>query len=351
MFLDLVTQMRLRGHETQVILLKKKWLWNQLESRGIQPVLIESKNPLDLNFIIKIAKFIKKEKVDLVHSHLLDMNIYSALAAKLAGVPHLATEHGDIHHISKKSWKLIYKMKLLSLLTNKLIAVSKFTADKAEKIAGIKREKIEIIYNGIDIKRFRKHPERSLMRSNIGISKNVPWIINIGNLYPVKGQIHLIRAFAAITKDFPEAVLSIVGRGDMKETLSKEINRLKIEHKVILHGFRHDVIELLSSCDLFVMASLSEGLPLALLEAIASEVPVVASDVGGIGEVIIQGWSGNLTPASDEKALSAALSEALSNPKRSLIMAKNAYQLIGKYFNLNNMIDKYEFVYNFLVKA
>jgi glycosyltransferase involved in cell wall biosynthesis len=189
------------------------------------------------------------------------------------------------------------------------------------------------------------------VRQKLGISENAPWIVNVGNLYPVKGQVHLLRAFALVSKAFPEAVLSIIGRGNMKVELRNEIKRFGLEKKAFLYGFREDISDLLGACDIFVMSSLSEGLPLSLLEAIASGIPVVASDVGGIGEVVFPDWSGRLTPAGDEKALSEAISKALSDPEGERVKAKNAYNLAEERFSLKAMVNSYESVYDSLVKG
>ena len=349
MFLDLICFLRERGYEPRVVLLKKKWLWRQLESRGIHPVLIESRHSCDWRLIARIVRFMKREKIDLVHSHLLDMNVYSSLAARVAGIPHLATEHGDIHHAWKNEKKLVWKMRLLFTLSNRIIAVSKYTAGKALEMPGAKRTKIDVIYNGIELDRFRRKVDRCQVRRSLGVPTGVPWILNVGNLYPVKGQLHLLRAFALTHMVSPDAVLSIFGRGAMETELRSEIQKLGLQKHVFLHGFREDIDDLLGASDLFVLSSLSEGLPLSLLEAMASGVPVIATDVGGIAEIVFPGKTGTLVPAGKEVPLAEALTRAISNPDEGHAMAENASRLLEEYFSLKVLCEKYEAVYKFLM--
>jgi glycosyltransferase involved in cell wall biosynthesis len=178
---------------------------------------------------------------------------------------------------------------------------------------------------------------------------DVPWVINVGNLYPVKGQRNLIKAFAKVHESFPTALLSIVGRGDLERELKNEIAKLALENNVILHGFKDNVNKFLCQGDLFVLASLSEGLPISILEAMASGVPVISSDVGGIRELVSHNETGLLVPAGDEKALADAIISTLSNPSKGLEMTKNASRMVEKRFSVNKMVSSYQDLYDRLI--
>ena len=331
-------------------LLKNGWLLKQLQNHDVKVKIIPSDGSFDLKLIKNLVDIIKKEKIDLIHSHLLDMNFYSSLAAKVAGIPHISTEHGDIHHTSKKlDKKTLIKAKTISHFSDKIVFVSKFTRDKFLKITKVPERKIAIIYNGIDLKNCEKPIDVEKKRAELGIKNNEFVIGNVANLYPVKGQIYLLKAAKKVIKEFPNTKFLLIGRGELEEKLKKEAQNLGIAPHIKFLGFRNDVKELLKIMDVFVLCSLSEGLPLSLIEAMASKVPVVCTNVGGIPEVIEDGINGFLVPVANSIILAEKIIYLLKNKTLSNNFTLYGYQKIKQQFSLQSMLDKYAEIYSDLM--
>ena len=330
---------------------KKGWIYNELKKRKLNPQPIPTnKGSYDIKLLYHLIKLIKKEKINLIHSHLFDTNFYSSLAAKIAGIPHISTEHGDIHHTSKKlDKKTLIKAKTISHFSDKIVFVSKFTRDKFLKLSKVPKQKIAIIYNGIDLKEYEQPTDIQRKKAEIGI-KNSEFVIgNVANLYPVKGQIYLLKAAKKIIKEFPNTKFLIIGRGELENELKKEAQKLGIASHIKFLGFRNDVKELLKIMDVFVLCSLSEGLPLSLIEAMASRVPVVCTNVGGIPEVINDRINGFLVPPTDPNALATKIINLLKDRTLANKLAYSSYEKIKQQFSLQFMLDKYAEIYSDLM--
>jgi len=330
---------------------KKGWIYNELKKRRLNPQPIPTnKGSYDIKLLYHLIKLIKKEKINLIHSHLFDTNFYSSLAAKVAGIPHISTEHGDIHHTSKKlDKKTLIKAKTISHFSDKIVFVSKFTKDKFLKLSKVPKQKIAIIYNGIDLKKYEQPIDIQSKKAEIGIKNNEFVIGNVANLYPVKGQIYLLKAAAKIIKEFPNTKFLLIGRGELEEKLKKEAQKLGIASHIKFLGFRNDVKELLKIMDVFVLCSLSEGLPLSLIEAMASKVPVVCTNVGGIPEVIEDGINGFLVPVANSIILAEKIIYLLKDKTLSNNFTFYGYHKIKQRFSLQFMLDKYAEIYSDLM--
>lgn len=330
------------NYTSVVGLLKKGWLCTQLQRQGIQTEIVPSGGRFDLTLVLNLKNLIRKEKIDIIHSHLLDMNFYSSLAARFAGVPHICTEHGDIHHVSKKINLNTYaKIIILSRLSNKIIFVSQFTKDRFLDLAKLNPQKSAVIYNGINQKEYTSTADIKKKKDELGIKEDELIIGNVANLYPVKGHIYLLKAAKTVMKEFPNVKFIIVGKGGLGEELKNKADLFGIRSRVKFLGFREDVKELLTIMDIFTLASLSEGLPLSLIEAMASKVPIIATRVGGIPEVIEDGISGFLVPPADPDRLATAILHLLKNKNLMVSFAEKSYQRFIKQFTEETMISQY----------
>lgn len=331
----------------KVGLLKNGWLCKKLQDRGVAVKIIPSGGSFDIKLIRGLVNLVKKEKIDLIHSHLLDMNFYSCLAAYFAKVPHISTEHGDVHHASKTiDLKTKAKAKAISRFSDRIVFVSEFTKESFRTIATVSDEKAVVIYNGIDPERYEIPVDIRIKKAEIGIKQDEFVIGNVGNLYPVKGQIYLIKAAKIVLKEFPKTKFLIIGRGELENHLKKEANALGIESHIKFLGFREDVKELLKIMDIYVLPSLSEGLPLSLIEAMASKVPVVATGVGGIPEVIGDGINGFLITPADSDALASKIIHLLKDRSFADNFVAQSHKKIQKEFNLHTMLNKYSEIYS-----
>jgi len=192
--------------------------------------------------------------------------------------------------------------------------------------------------NGI---RFFK-PDTSTFRAEFGIPSTAVLIGNVGNLYPVKGQKYLVDAFARLLKSHQESCLILVGRGDEENSLQKQVRELDIpEGRVIFTGFRNDVENILNALNLYVQPSLSEGHPLAVLEAMSLGIPVIASAVGGIPEIFEQERYGTLVAPGSSESLHAALLAYFRHPLTFQEKGASARDHVQKTFSIGQMTGRY----------
>lgn len=327
--------------------LKTGWIYDQLVAKGYNPKVIPTKNgPVDLKLLYHLIQLIKTERVGLIHSHLFDTNFYSSIAAKITGISHLCTEHGDIHHPSKTSKKNLIKAKILSICSHKIIFVSKYTKAAFCKISNISEAKSAIIYNGVKLSTFRKSIDVKRKKTELGIARQDLVVGNIGSLYPVKGQIYLIKAAKIVLQKIPNVKFIIVGAGQLENRLKEEAKNLNIADRVLLLGFREDTHELLKVMDIFVLPSLSEAMPLSLIEAMACSLPSIASNVGGIAEVIDDGLTGFIVPPADPGTLADRITYLLKNSQSASKIGNRALQKVKANFDLQTMINNYSKIYN-----
>jgi glycosyltransferase involved in cell wall biosynthesis len=215
------------------------------------------------------------------------------------------------------------------------------------KYVGIKSGRVTTIYNGIDFNSYcSDNGSRNKVRKELGIDEKQSVIGTVGNLYSVKGHTYLLKAFAIIKNRFPSAVVVIAGRGGLLDKLQKESADLNIQNNIRFLGFREDIHDLLQAMDVFVLPSISEGLPLSALEAMASKKPVVATDVGGMPEVVMNGQTGFTVPSKNPKSLAEKIMFLLENKNLADEMAEKSRNRVEKEFALENMVSRYQELYD-----
>lgn len=312
---------------------KKSWIATALDEVAIPYVTFDKTgNPLRL--LRSMAGLISRVRPDVVHAHLLDSNFYSALACRPMAIPHVCTEHGDLLFVRGITTKIKYAS--ISVCSQMVVCVSEALRKKAARI--IPNSKLATVPNGIRF--FQSYP--STFRAEFGIPSTVVLIGNVGNLYPVKGQKHLIAAFARLLKSHPESRLVLVGRGGEETSLRKQVQDLEIpEGRIIFTGFRNDIENILNGLNLYVQPSLSEGHPLAVLEAMSLGIPVVASEVGGIPELFERGLYGTLVSPGSSEALHAALLAYVRHPLAFHEKGASARDHVKKTFSIGQMAGRY----------
>jgi glycosyltransferase involved in cell wall biosynthesis len=204
---------------------------------------------------------------------------------------------------------------------------------------------VEVVPNGIPF----RNGDRSSLRNELGLSANDLLLVAVGNLYPVKGHAVLLRALGGLLRSGEIANvpwrLAIAGRGEEEEGLRALAREEGIADRVTLLGFRRDVPDILAAADIFVMPSLSEGLPLALVEAMAAGLPVVVSDVGGVPEVAVAGREAILVPPGEPALLAEGLARLLRDPSARVTMGRAARERALRDFSVSTMCEAYERLY------
>ncbi len=324
------------------------WLHQKLADNNIKTFLLKSTRPFDVGLLVRMRKTIKKNNIDLVHSHLPDANTYSCIAAATAGVPIIATYHGQIGKSGKKIDIGNLKLRIVRRFAAKVVTVSDYLKNELIQMAGFPSQRIHTIYNGIDFSRFNHDVDINEKKRELGLNRSDKLVGMVGNIRPTKGYEYYIRAAAIITKKIENVKFLIIGDGPpyLKEKVINEINNLGLSDRVLMLGFREDVPELLKILDVFVLSSISEGLSIATIEAMGAYVPVVATDCGGPREIIENEKNGFLVPSENEEKLAEKITLILEDRELSKSLSINAARHVRERFNIERMIDNYQRLYD-----
>lgn len=304
-------------------------LAKEAENRGIKVLFVKRKPGIDFSLPFRLRRVFKDEKIDIVHTHNHAPMLYGTLGARLAGIRAIFnTIHGREKKIKNKAiWSMVWKM------NSRIITISQDAKKELVKHSGINPEKIGVIYNGIDISRFKKS----------GVDNNI--IGTVSRLSLEKDNFTMLEAFKIITSRFDNVSLVIAGDGPLRESLKSKVESLKLEDKVQFLGFRNDIPEILSGFDVFALSSLTEGISISLLEAMASGKPVVATNVGGNPEVVVNGETGLLVPPKDPAKMAEAIIKILSDKEMAKRMAEAGRKRAEEKFSLERMVKEYQELY------
>lgn len=293
--------------------------------QGLAPTTWKTRGKIDPVTVFKLACLIRQERFNVIHTHLSTASLLGALAARLAGVPSVAHVHG-------LNTATCYRC------STALIAVSE--AVKAHLCAqGIQAEKIHVIHNGVDLVRFRPQP-LSEAKHALGYDTGTPLFGVFGRLSPEKGQETAIEAMAQLVASAPGARLLLIGEGKDRERLARFAATLGIVRNIVFAGFRKDVRELMSACDAVIVPSRKEGFGLTAAEAMALGRPVIASNVGGLPEIVADGDTGLLVRPGDPYALATALEAMAHDPLKAGTMGFHGRKRAERLFDLQTQMAK-----------
>jgi glycosyltransferase involved in cell wall biosynthesis len=338
---DLASSLQASGARNVVFLPAdgEGWLARQLAGSGVVIEYFHLDKPLSPACARGLTMAFRRHQIDVAHSHEFSMAVYGASASWLAGVPHVLTMHGSRYYAGRPQRRVA--MRAAIALSGQTVAVSNRLADDMSRDLLVRRSRIAMISNGV-----RALPaDQITLRDELHLASTDRLIVSIGNLYPVKGHQHLIDAMSLLTCRHPTLHLAIAGRGDLAEALTVRAHDHGCANRVHLLGLRSDVAALLAAADVFVLPSLSEGLPLALLEAMFAGRPIVASDVGEVGAALAHGEAGVLVEPGDPSALAAALDGLLTNPTRARELGERARLRATAEYDVSQMVHRYRAVY------
>jgi L-malate glycosyltransferase len=211
---------------------------------------------------------------------------------------------------------------------------------------GVKREKISVVYDGVENTELLPSIDRDQVRGNLGMDKEALVLGCIGHFTAEKGHADLIKAFAQIHEGHPNAKLLLVGDGPLKDQYRHLIHKLNLGQRVILAGIASDLREFLAAMDIFVFPSVSEGLGSVLLMAMANRLPVAASRVGGIPEIVIDGQTGFLFPPGDSISLAKCVLHAIDDRFRLRHCAEKAAERVREHFSITRMVEETYRIYS-----
>jgi len=305
----------------------------------------------DYQLYIKLIKYLKEIKPTIVHTRNW-AGMDGIIAAKMARVPIIIHgEHGfeitDLTGQNKKR-KFIRKL-VLSTIVDKIVTVSKNLKNRLINEIKIKPEKIIHIPNGVDTNKFNIY-RKEFTRKKFGFKKEDFIIGIVARLDPIKNHKTLISAFKEIVTIHPNTNLIIVGDGPLRNKLENQTYQLGIKNKIIFMGERSDVPEILRTFDVFVLPSLNEGMSNTILEAMATGIPVIALNVGGNPELVINRETGFLFPTNDVESLVQKIKTYILHPELKQKHGYNARKRAEEKFSLDQMVQRYEELYLELVE-
>jgi len=303
--------------------------------------------PLFLVFVFKLIfglrRVIETEQVSIIHAHLQDSIIWAAVVGAITRTPVIGTYHGlgiipvGRQRLDPRNWLRRALYRLAGRWTDRTVAVSGPVRDVLCQQIGLDERKTVLILNGIDTRAVGRVAGRGRSTNDLEV-ENRTVIICVGRLVAGKGQRFLIDAMPEIVARFPTSVLLLVGEGPDRRSLEEHARAINTSAYVRFAGQRDDVPELLALSTIFVLPSFSEGIPLALIEAMAAGKPVVATAVSGNLDVVLDDRYGVLVPPRDARALATAICALLADGERAAAMAANGQARVQMHFDINRSI-------------
>ncbi|MEM7129622.1 MAG: glycosyltransferase family 4 protein [Chloroflexota bacterium] len=316
----------------------------------IEPTLVREIHPLkDAIALVKLIRHIRKNQYAIVHTHSSKAGIIGRWAARVAGVPLIVhTVHGWGHHERQHPlvrWLYILLEKVTLPITDKLIVVSSFNIEKGLQDGIGDDDDYVVIRSGIELDRFG-YPIRSPqeVRAELGIPAEAKVIGTVTRLSEQKAPLDFIHAAHLVAMERPDTYFVIVGDGPLRGDVEAAIRQNGLTERVILTGLRRDIPELMASFDLFALSSLWEGLPRVLPQAMASVLPLVATQIDGNAEIIQEDENGVLVPPGEPKKLAQALVSLLDNPERAFEMGQTGREMVEEY-GVDRMVKETEILY------
>ncbi len=305
----------------------------QGRGRGVENIF-----PL-IKGLFSLWNFLHTEKVDVIETFTHDSNMVALPVAWMARVPvRIATHHGVIEGFSR--WReFIHSWMVNHNIAHKLVAVSQkmYYASLRE---GVRPQKIVTILNGI-VPLHIEDRTKLEVRKEAGMDVDVPVLISVGRLVYAKAHEVILASMPAVLKEFPNVKAEIVGEGPLRADLQLRIERLGLSGSVQLAGQSDHVARHLAAADIFILSSRSEGLPIALLEAMSAGLPCIATKVEGVDEVLKDGEHGLTVPVENPEALAQAILQLLCNPEARGRMGAAAKLYVSKFHTVDRMCERY----------
>ncbi|MDP3937196.1 MAG: glycosyltransferase [Deltaproteobacteria bacterium] len=294
----------------------------------------------DLRGLRRLWRLIRQSRFDLVHTHLFHAGLLGRALGRLSGVPAIVhTQHNTLTW--ETSSPVLAAANRASLrAAHRVIAVGERVAEMLRLHGGVKPECVTVIRNGVDCERFRPGGGRAYARSVLGDQIEGPIIGAVAGFRPEKGHDVLIAAMRFLRDAAPAAKLLLLGDGPLRPAVEQSVARQGLSDRVLFGGRRADVDRILPACDLVVLPSWQEGVPVSALEAMACGLPVVATSVGGTPEVVVDGRTGVLVAPGDARALAFAVLDLLRRPEWARRLGKEGRDCVKSRFDAGEMIRR-----------
>ena len=331
----------------------------QIEKQGIEyiliPELVRDISPInDLITLFKLYGFLRNEKFDIVHTHTSKAGLLGRVAAKLVGIPIVIhTPHGHVFFgyfgpLRTKTFILLEKF--VSQMTDKIVTLTNGEKDDHKLFKIAKEDKCVVIYSGVELSKFKKFNfnEKQNIKKELGIPEDSLVVGTVGRLVPVKGPEFLLKAAKQIVPKYPDSFFVFTGDGYLRQDLEKKALKMGVKDNIVFLGWRDDVAKIVSVYDVFVLPSLNEGMGRVLVEAMALGKPIVASNAGGIPDLVTHGKNGFLVPPKNPKELARYIQILLEDEEKRKEMGQ-AGKKMAVNFSREIMIEKISKLYEDLL--
>src|SRR5574341_149569 len=320
-------------------------LLTNFKKKGIEVISLGWKTYLFPYYILKLALLMRKRRILIVHNHLYPSEVVGTLAGIIAGTRYIVTtKHGE------GTWMNGIQVLIERLLSHyhKLIICDSEAVKKKALQRGMDESKTVIVYPSnivLDETIYKKNELKN--EYHIPVDSRV--IGCVGRFHPVKGHKFLMEAFAKIRRQHSDCYLVLVGRGVLDLSLRKMAEGLGIAKNVRMVTFRENINEVLAIMDIFVLSSVSEGFPISVLDAMAMKKAVIATNVGGVPEVVIPKKTGLVVPPGSSEAICDAILYLLKNDEVARSLGENAFQYIKEHFTLRHTVSTLQKSYQMLL--
>lgn len=320
-----------RGHDVTLASRKDSRILGYAADKGVPTAVIEIHSDISPLKTLRIASYLKKEGIDILICNLNKDVRVAGLAARIAGTPVVLARHGML--LCGKKWK--HRL-TLTRLTDGIVTNSKTIRDAYAAYGWFGPEFVRVIYNGIEV------PQHIDARDFSTRFPGRKIVYSAGRLAEQKGFDYLVEAAGILRKKRDDLVFIVSGEGKLETALKTQVRDMGLEDSFFFEGFAPDIYPLLAGCDLFVLASLFEGMPNVVMEAMAAGKPVVATDVNGARELIEDGQTGIIVPPRDPKAIADAVERVIDSPEMSAAFGKEGKKRVAAEFTMNAMVDRLE---------
>ncbi|HSJ75998.1 MAG TPA: glycosyltransferase [Gemmatimonadales bacterium] len=338
--------MRAQGHDVFIVALCELGpMGLEARSKGIRTETLGMPRGVpDPRGLIRLVRLVRAWKPDVLHSHMIHANLLARMVRLFARVPVIVS---TIHNIYEGGplWMAAYRIS--NGLVDHMTIISEAAADRFVNERIVPRELLTCVPNGVDTERFRQVAPgtREALRSSIGIQDRFVWLA-VGRFEIAKDYPNMLHAFAQVCQSDSNAVLLLVGHGSLQEETESLAHSLGLGDRIRFLGVRSDVPEVMAAADGYVMSSAWEGMPIALLEAAAAGLPIVATRVGGNHEVVRDGESGFLVPPRDHDALGRAMLRLMEQtPERLRDMGERGREHVRVHYGLARVVERWQDLY------
>jgi glycosyltransferase involved in cell wall biosynthesis len=350
LLLDSCLELMARGHKVQVIGLRPASMAAEFRERGIPVTELAMNGAASLGTLWRLTSLLRSQRPDVVHTHLGRADSCGRVAAFLAQVPAIVSTLHNLEPWKSQAW-MRWTDAATSRLADRLIACSERVAQHVRELGLVPARKITVVQNGIRLADWASEPSPeavSTLRASLGTAAGTYVLGVVARLEEQKGHEHLFHALAAVGAGMPNYSLWLVGEGSQQAALARRAAQLGLQSKISFLGPRRDLRLVYAALDLVVLPSLWEGLPIALLEAMACRRPIVATTVGGVPEVISHGQNGLLCAPRDVRGLGAAILRCRSNRAWAEGLGTSAFEHVAQ-FGIEPNISKVLAIYRHIL--